>query len=69
MRQHPATGPGISPYLAYLSGPCEWALVLVSAPEEAFWFRGLVRRGTVGGMQSSAGRSAAEFPTLDFRVT
>ena len=73
MRQHPATGPGISPHLAHLSGGCEVAAVRV--PGRVLgrvvwpWFGGRLYRDNVGGVRALAGRSAAEFPTLDFRGT
>ena len=63
MRQHPTTGPGISPHSAYLYGRCVVAAVRLLGGVWGWDY------GNVGGVWAMAGRLEAEFHLLDFRGT
>jgi hypothetical protein len=73
MQQHPSTGPGTLPQIAHFAEGCaedgNGAAVHVPGRNAGPGFWGRVDRGNVGGVRNPAERSAAEFPTLDFRGT
>lgn len=81
MRQHPTTGPGISPHSAYLYGRCVVAAVRLLGGvwgwDDGLGF-GRRRRDagqafggqrSVGRVWAMAGRSETEFQLLDFLGT